>query len=85
MQILISTKVTTTDLIAGMEASTSPPAREFYVGPVEILSGLLKCLITSIEIMGFRSRLWDLTVVRPVDKKVSFHTCNIVSSNIMLI
>ena len=35
--------------------------------------GLVKFPITSIQIMGFGSRLWDLSVL--VDKKVSFHTC----------
>ena len=50
-----------------------PGPSKFYVGPVEILSGLVKCPITSIQSIGFGSRLWDLVVVGPVDKKVSFH------------
>ena len=48
-------------------------AGKFYAGPVEILSGVVKCPITSIQIMGFESRLWDLGVVGQVDKEVSFH------------
>ena len=28
--------------------------------------------------MGFGSRLWDLGVVGPVDKKVSFHACMLI-------
>ena len=32
-----------------------PMAGYFYVGPVEILSGLVKFTITSIEMMGFVS------------------------------
>ena len=62
----------------GMEASSSPTARasKFYVGPVHILSGLVKFPITSTQIMGPGSRLWGLDiVVRPVDKKVSLHVC----------
>ena len=47
----------------------------FYVGPVDILSRLVKFPITSIQIMGFGSRLWDLGVVEPVDEKVSFLAC----------
>ena len=32
-----------------------PVAGKFYVGPVEFLSGLVKCPITSIQIKGFVS------------------------------
>ena len=54
-----------------MEASTGPG--KFYVGLVEILSGLVKFTITSIQIMGFGSRLWNLQFVGPVDKNISCH------------
>ena len=42
-----------------MKASTGPPpmAGKFYVGPVENLSGRVKFPITSIQIMGFGTRL----------------------------
>ena len=33
---------------AGMEASTGPEASNFYVGPLDILNGLVKFPITSI-------------------------------------
>ena len=45
-----------------------PMAGESYVGPVEILSWLVKFPIISIQIVEFGSRLWDLGVVRPVEK-----------------
>ena len=38
-------------------------AGKFYVGPVEMLNGLVKCPITSIQIVVLGSRLWDLEVV----------------------
>ena len=42
-------------------------AGKFYVGPVEIMSGLVKVPITSIQILGFGNRFWDfLGFVRPV-------------------
>ena len=46
---------------------TRSVASEFYVGPIEILSGLVQFPITLIKNLGFRSRLWDLGVVGPVD------------------
>ena len=46
-----------------------------YVGPVEIVSEPLKFPIAAIQIMVLGSRLWDLDVVGPVEKKVSFHAC----------
>ena len=48
-------------------------AGEFYVGPVNILSGLVQFPITSIQFITFESRFGNLGVVRPVDRKISFH------------
>ena len=67
----------------GMEATTSPSAvaGKFYVGPVEILSELVKFPITctglQYSLWDFGSRLRDFVVVGPVDKKVSFHSCEL--------
>ena len=58
-----------------MEATTGRGPWPVNVGPVEILSGLVKFPIISIQIMGFESRLWDFGVIGPVDKTVSFHVC----------
>ena len=56
-----------------------PMSGKFYVGPCgnfASLSWLVKGPIhTSIQIMGFGSKLWDFQGVGPVDKKVSFHAC----------
>ena len=38
-----------------MEANTGLLAGKFYVGPVEILNGLVKFPITAIQIMGIWS------------------------------
>ena len=48
-----------------------PMASTFYIGPVGILSGLVKCPpIPSLQIMGFGS-----CRAGPVDKKVGFDAC----------
>ena len=36
---------------------------------------------TLIQIIGFGSRLWDLGVIGPVDKKISFHACGCLMLN----
>ena len=50
-------------------------AGKFYVEPVEIMSGLVKCCITSIQIIGFWSRLWDLGVDGPVGRLKGLLLC----------
>ena len=60
---------------SGMEANSGPTAGKFYVGPVEILNGIVKFPIASIQFMGIWSRLWDFEVAGPVNKKVSLHVC----------
>ena len=57
-----------------------PLAGKNYVGPVELLSWLVKFHITAIQIMRFGSRLCDLGVVGPVETKLAsllfiFATC----------
>ena len=49
--------------ISGMETSTGLSASKVYVGPVEILSGLVKFPITSIQISGLGADygIWELS------------------------
>ena len=75
-----------------METSTKyyqPVAAKFHVGPVDILSGLVKCPI-------IQYRLWDMgadygirELSGPVDIKVSFHASVVIKcrkrKNVILI
>ena len=63
-----------------MEPSTGPQANKLYVGPVENLSGPVTFCITSIQIMGFGSRLWDLGAVRSTSMLVVYEV--IISTNL---
>ena len=52
-------------MYTGMKTSTAPRGGKFYVEPVDILSGLVKFPITSIQITGSGSRLWNLGELLP--------------------
>ena len=62
-------------VIKGVKASTGPSAHGhyFYVGLLEILSGLVKFLITSVQIFGTDNEIY-MKDVRLVDKKNSFYS-----------